>query len=158
MGGLAPPADHPLPAVLEDLEARVAGVEWSVGVGGHPGLGDEGRPTAHQWLIQVRCFFADICTWATEDGSPFVAFAPSAAISTAGPPRQIINAWVDGRFEVLASPALINELRDVLARPRFRRWISTETASEFIAGLQESAVIIDDPPAPAALTPDPGDD
>ena len=45
---------------------------------GHPGLGDEERSTAHQWLIQVRCFFADICTWATEDGSPFGAFAPPA--------------------------------------------------------------------------------
>lgn len=82
----------------------------------------------------------------------------SAAISTAGPPRLIINAWVDGRFELLASPALIDELSDVLARPRFRRWISTQTAAEFIAGLQESAVIIDDPPEPAALTPDPDDD
>lgn len=40
----------------------------------------------------------------------------SAAISTAGQPRQIINAWVDGRFELLASPALIDELTDVLAR------------------------------------------
>jgi predicted nucleic acid-binding protein len=47
---------------------------------------------------------------------------------------------------------------NVLARPRFRRWISTPTAAEFIAGLQESAVIIDDPPEPAALTPDPDDD
>lgn len=82
----------------------------------------------------------------------------SAAISTGGPPRQIIDAWVDGRFELLASPALIDELADVLARPRFRRWISTNTAAEFIAGLQESAVIIDDPPEPAALTPDPDDD
>jgi integrase len=43
---------------------------------GHPGLGDEERATAHQWLIQVRCFFADICSWATEDGSPFAQFAP----------------------------------------------------------------------------------
>ena len=33
----------------------------------------EDRPTAHQWLINVRCFFADICTWALEDGSPFRA-------------------------------------------------------------------------------------
>jgi uncharacterized protein len=82
----------------------------------------------------------------------------SAAISTAGPPRQILGAWIDGRFELLASPAVIDELSGVLARPRFRRWISTQTAAEFIAGLQESAVIIDDPPEPAALTPDPDDD
>ena len=82
----------------------------------------------------------------------------SAAISTAGPPRQIVNAWVGGRFELAASPALIDELADVLARPRFRRWISTQTAAEFIAGLEQSALMIDDPPAPAALTADPDDD
>jgi len=38
----------------------------------------EDRLTAHQWLIDVRCFFADVCTWATEDGSPFAVFAPPA--------------------------------------------------------------------------------
>jgi hypothetical protein len=44
----------------------------------HPGLGEEERSTAHSWLAEVRCFFADVCTWATEEGSPFAAFAPSA--------------------------------------------------------------------------------
>lgn len=82
----------------------------------------------------------------------------SAAISTAGPPRQIIDAWIAGRFDLLASPALIDELSDVLARPRFRRWISAETAAEFIAGVEESAVVADDPPEPAPQTPDPDDD
>jgi integrase len=38
----------------------------------------EDRGTAHQWLINVRCFFADICTWALEDGSPFAGLAPPA--------------------------------------------------------------------------------
>jgi len=38
----------------------------------------EDRLTAHQWLTDVRCFFADICSWGGEDGSPFAAFAPPA--------------------------------------------------------------------------------
>ena len=38
----------------------------------------EDRLTAHQWLTDVRCFFADVCVWATEDGSPFAALAPPA--------------------------------------------------------------------------------
>lgn len=38
----------------------------------------EDRLTAHQWLTDVRCFFADVCTWALEDGSPFASFAPPA--------------------------------------------------------------------------------
>jgi integrase len=38
----------------------------------------EDRLTAHQWLINVRCFFADICSWGGEDGSPFAQWAPPA--------------------------------------------------------------------------------
>jgi len=44
----------------------------------HPHLDGGDSLTAHQWLINVRCFFADICTWATEPGSPFAVFAPPA--------------------------------------------------------------------------------
>lgn len=82
----------------------------------------------------------------------------SAVISQAGPPRQIVNAWVDGRIELVASPALLDELSDVLDRPRFRRWVSIATATEFIDGLAEDAVIVDDPPAQPGLTADPDDD
>jgi integrase len=45
---------------------------------GHPGVGEEERSTAHSRLVEVRCFFADVCIWATEEGSPFQAFAPPA--------------------------------------------------------------------------------
>lgn len=82
----------------------------------------------------------------------------SAVISTAGPPREIVSAWVDERFELIASPALIDELRDVLARPRFRRWVSIATATEFVDGLAEDAVVVDDPAAQPGLTADPDDD
>jgi putative PIN family toxin of toxin-antitoxin system len=82
----------------------------------------------------------------------------SAAISAAGPPRQIVTAWVDGRFELIASPALLAELRAVLARPKFRRWISAAVAREFVDGLADDALIIDDPPALEGVSPDPDDD
>jgi integrase len=38
----------------------------------------EDRLTAHQWLINVRCLYADICSWGGEDGSPFARWAPPA--------------------------------------------------------------------------------
>jgi putative PIN family toxin of toxin-antitoxin system len=82
----------------------------------------------------------------------------SALISQAGPPREIVGAWVDERYELIASPALLDELRDVLARPRFRLWVSLDVAAEFIHGLAQDAVIVDDPPAQPGLTPDPDDD
>jgi integrase len=41
-----------------------------------PGAGEEVRPTAHSWLVELRTFFSDICAWATEADSPFAPFAP----------------------------------------------------------------------------------
>jgi len=82
----------------------------------------------------------------------------SALICTAGPSREIVSAWVDERFELIASPMLIDELRDVLGRPRFRRWVSIETATEFIAGLAADADVIEDPSPLTGVTPDPDDD
>jgi len=41
-----------------------------------PGAGDEVRPTAHSWLVDLRVFFSDLCAWATEPDSPFKRFAP----------------------------------------------------------------------------------
>jgi hypothetical protein len=38
---------------------------------------DGDRTTAHSWLTDVRCFFADVCTWAAEPGSPFAGHAPA---------------------------------------------------------------------------------
>jgi integrase len=38
--------------------------------------GPELRNTAHVWLLEVRTFFADVCTWATEPDSPFGPHAP----------------------------------------------------------------------------------
>jgi site-specific recombinase XerD len=34
------------------------------------------RATACNWLMDVRVFFADLCTWATEPASPLAPFAP----------------------------------------------------------------------------------
>jgi site-specific recombinase XerD len=47
-----------------------------------PGAGDEVRPTAHSWLIDLRVFFSDICAWATEPDSPFKHFAPRTIPAT----------------------------------------------------------------------------
>lgn len=82
----------------------------------------------------------------------------SAAISSGGPPRAIVDAWIDERFELIASPELLGELRDVLHRPRFHRWISVALADEYIDGLAQDATLVADPPAPTAVSRDPDDD
>jgi LmbE family N-acetylglucosaminyl deacetylase len=47
-----------------------------------PGAGDEVRPTAHSWLVDLRVFFSDLCAWATEPDSPFKSFAPRTIPAT----------------------------------------------------------------------------
>ena len=82
----------------------------------------------------------------------------SALISTAGPSREIVTAWTEARFELVASPTLLSELRDVLERPRFRRWVSIETTHEFVDGLAADAEVLKDPPPLTGITPDRDDD
>src|SRR5580700_1575563 len=47
-----------------------------------PGAGEEVRPTAHSWLVDLRVFFSDLCAWATEPDSPFKRFAPRTIPAT----------------------------------------------------------------------------
>jgi uncharacterized protein len=82
----------------------------------------------------------------------------SAVISGVGAPREIVTAWTQGSFELVVSPLLLDELRDVLARPRFRRWVSATTVAEYVQGITDAATIIDDPPVVPGLSPDPDDD
>jgi integrase len=79
-------AEHPeVGSAAQVRRAHVlAFVPWAIGRArevqrGGPRLqAGEDRLTAHQWLVNVRCFFADICSWALEDGSPFAELAPPA--------------------------------------------------------------------------------
>lgn len=45
----------------------------------------------------------------------------SALINPRGHPAQVVNAWLDGRFYVIVSPPLSQELSEVLHRPRIRQ-------------------------------------
>ncbi len=82
----------------------------------------------------------------------------SALLSPLGPPGRIVSDWIEGRFELVVSPDLLSELAEVLARPKFRRWITHQAGAEFVAGLAVDAHVVDDPPAEPSLSPDPDDD
>ncbi len=56
-----------------------------------------------------------------------------------GPPRKLIYAWREGRFTLVVSPGLLNELATVLGRPKFARWSGNERAVLWIP-------LLDDPP------------
>lgn len=82
----------------------------------------------------------------------------SAAVAS-GVSAQLLDRWLTDRpFELVVCPALIGELRDVLARDRFRRWISTAEAELLVARLENEAESWNDPSDVPAVTADPKDD
>ena len=82
----------------------------------------------------------------------------SAAVAS-GVSAQLLDQWLTDRpFELVVCPALIGELRDVLSRDRFRRWLSTDEAELFVARLEDEAELWEDPSHVPAVTADPKDD
>ena len=84
----------------------------------------------------------------------------SAAISGAGAPAQLLGAAIEGRVGLLVSPQLVEELREVLGRPKLRRWLTSDEARAFVEGVELLAELVQDPPADAAAGAcrDPDDD
>jgi putative PIN family toxin of toxin-antitoxin system len=89
------------------------------------------------------------------DTNVFVA----AVTSREGASAHLLLAARAGRFQLVASPLLLDELADVLTRPKFRRYLSIEDARRFVDAVRALAVIVDDPPEEAdPITDDPDDD
>lgn len=59
----------------------------------------------------------------------------SALISPNGAPSQLVQSAVAGRVTLVVSPALLDELANVLHRKKFRRWFSDEDADDFITAI-----------------------
>ena len=83
----------------------------------------------------------------------------SATLSRHGAPARILRAWLDGVFELIVSPLLLEELERALAYPKLRKRIPPEDAAGLIDWLRRSATVAEDPAgAPPVASPDPGDD
>lgn len=82
----------------------------------------------------------------------------SALVSPRGTPAKLVLAWSVGSFELIVSPALVNELSRVLAYPKLRRRVREQEAASFVAWLLRSAEVVPDPPGgPPIASPDPDD-
>ncbi len=76
--------DERFPEVRSSADVRPAharafiphAIERARAVRRRPESDDRDRTTGHSWAIEVRSFFADLCSWATEEGSPLAPFAP----------------------------------------------------------------------------------
>jgi putative PIN family toxin of toxin-antitoxin system len=82
----------------------------------------------------------------------------SAVISPTGAPAEALDAWRNGEFDLIVSPALLDELEDVLLRPKFSEYAPPEKMSAYVEALAAEGVPFDDPGDPPRLTPDPDDD
>lgn len=83
----------------------------------------------------------------------------SGVLSATGAPARVLAAWRGGRFELVASPQLIEELRRALAYPKLRTRITEADARRLVSWVSGTATVIDDPdPHPAIRSSDAGDD
>ena len=89
------------------------------------------------------------------DPSVFV----SALIGRPGSaPDLLVEALAEDEIEAIASPALLAELRRVLARPKFRRYADQKTVDEYVTRISRHVRHVDDTAEIPAVTRDPDDD
>jgi putative PIN family toxin of toxin-antitoxin system len=83
----------------------------------------------------------------------------SALLSRAGSPAKVLRAWLEGRFDLIVSPLLLEELRRALAYPKLAERISAEETKALMDWLGREALLADDPAEPpTSRSKDPGDD
>ena len=83
----------------------------------------------------------------------------SGLLSPAGNSAHLLRAWEGGEFELIVSPALLEEVTRALAYPKLRRRISEEEADRVVEWLRESATLVEDEDTPPPVrSADPGDD
>jgi putative PIN family toxin of toxin-antitoxin system len=83
----------------------------------------------------------------------------SALLAPAGSPAKVLRAWVEGAYELVASPLLLAELERALGYPKLRKRINAAEALALIDLLRRQAELTEDPAAPPTFrSPDPGDD
>lgn len=82
----------------------------------------------------------------------------SALINPYGPPARVVELVMTGAVVTVVTEPLLDELTDVLARPKLRRWISTADATTFLQALAVSADVRPDPGPPTRHVRDPDDD
>ena len=83
----------------------------------------------------------------------------SALITPRGASARILLELRGGAFELIASPALLAELRTVLMRDKFRQYASVDEVGAFVELIRVEGTLIEDPkPGGVGVTEDPGDE
>lgn len=66
----------------------------------------------------------------------------SGLLNSEGSPAQVVDLWINGSIKVATSPALIEEVLNVITRPKFKPLGSLDERCELIKKLFEHAEIV----------------
>lgn len=82
----------------------------------------------------------------------------AAILSRNGTPALALRAWLDGRFDLVVSKALLTELERALRYPKLKARVSDDERSGFLELLRSAATLADDPADAPRISDDAGDD
>ena len=82
----------------------------------------------------------------------------SALLRRDGTPANVLRAWENGLYELIASAGLLSELERVLRRPHIARNIARDTAVDLVAAIQRDAILSDDTATERYVPSDADDD
>lgn len=75
----------------------------------------------------------------------------SALITPTGTPAKLLTATRSGSFELIVSPLLLEELRLVLLREKFRRYVDLDVVDQYVELLGRDAAMAADPAEPPPI-------
>lgn len=82
----------------------------------------------------------------------------SAFLSPQGAPAHLYLRWLGGEYELVVCPHLLDELSEVLRRPKFREVASRAEVTELVEVIRRGAISHPNPRFKIGLTRDPDDD
>ena len=83
----------------------------------------------------------------------------SALLSRDGTPAKVLRAWLEGRFDLIVSALLLEELERALTYPKLAERINAEDTAALVDWLRREAIVVEDPAeSPTSRSEDPGDD
>ena len=82
----------------------------------------------------------------------------SATLSPRGSPARVLRLWVEGWYDLVCSPLLLDELERSLLRPKLQQHVQPDETAELLDHLRERSLMIADPQVlPDVLSRDPDD-
>lgn len=83
----------------------------------------------------------------------------SAALSPGGSPGRLFRYWLEGAYDLVISPLLLDELERALGYSKLRDRVPANEAKELLELLSRAGLATEDPQSPPDVqSPDPDDD